>query len=102
MNVLAIGCHPDDLEIACSGTLRKYVEQGATVYMCHVANGDQGHVIIEPEPLATLRAEEARRAAMFIGAKEIFSIGISDMQVIAMTRHRSTLWRMWCASQSPM
>lgn len=81
MNVLAIGCHPDDLEIACSGTLRKYVEQGATVYMCHVANGDQGHVIIEPDPLAALRAEEARKAAMFIGAKDIFSIGVSDMQV---------------------
>ena len=81
MNVLAIGCHPDDLEIACSGTLRKYVEQGANVYMCHVANGDQGHVIIEPEPLAVIRAEEARKAAMFIGAKEIFSIGVSDMQV---------------------
>lgn len=81
MNVLAIGCHPDDLEIACSGTLRKYVEQGATVYMCHVANGDQGHVVIEPEPLAALRAEEARKAAMHIGAKEIFSIGVSDMQV---------------------
>ena len=81
MNVLAIGCHPDDLEIACSGTLRKYVEQGATVYMCHVANGDQGHVVIEPEPLAAIRAEEARKAAMFIGAKEIFSIGVSDMQV---------------------
>ena len=81
MNVLAIGCHPDDLEIACSGTLRKYVEQGADVYMCHIANGDQGHVVIEPEPLAAMRAEEARRAAMFLGAKEIFSIGISDMQV---------------------
>ena len=22
MKVLAVGCHPDDLEIACSGTLR--------------------------------------------------------------------------------
>ena len=42
MRALAIGCHPDDLEIACSGTLRKYVEQGADVYMCHVANGNQG------------------------------------------------------------
>ena len=27
MKVLAIGCHPDDLEIACGGTLRKYVEE---------------------------------------------------------------------------
>ena len=81
MRVLAVGCHPDDLEIACSGTLRKYVEQGAEVYMCHVANGDQGHVIIEPEPLAAIRAEEAERAGKFIGAKEVFNLNISDMQI---------------------
>ena len=55
MKVLAVGCHPDDLEIACSGTLRKYVEQGAEVYMCHVANGCLGHVIIEPEELRVIR-----------------------------------------------
>lgn len=63
MRVLAIGCHPDDLEIACSGTLRKYVEQGADVYMCHVANGDQGHVIIEPGPLGKIREKEAEMPA---------------------------------------
>ena len=45
MIVLAVGCHPDDLEISCGGTLRKYVEQGADVYMCHVANGCHGHEI---------------------------------------------------------
>ena len=81
MRVLAVGCHPDDLEIACSGTLRKYVEQGAEVYMCHVANGDQGHVIIEPEPLARIRAGEAERAGAYIGAKQVFNLNISDMQV---------------------
>ncbi len=81
MRVLAIGCHPDDLEIACSGTLRKYAEQGADVYMCHVANGDQGHVVIEPEPLKKLRAEEAEKAGKFIGAKEVFNIDVHDMQV---------------------
>ena len=32
MRVLAVGCHPDDLEIACWGTLRKYVEQGAVLF----------------------------------------------------------------------
>lgn len=81
MRVLAIGCHPDDLEIACSGTLRKYVEQGAEVYMCHVANGDQGHAVIKPGPLAEIRADEAERAGKYIGAKEVFNIRVSDMQV---------------------
>lgn len=28
MNILAIGCHPDDVEIACAGTLAKCVKGG--------------------------------------------------------------------------
>ena len=32
MRVLGIGCHPDDLEIACGGTMRKYADQGAEVH----------------------------------------------------------------------
>ena len=31
MNVLAVGCHPDDVEIACSGTLAKCVKRGDKV-----------------------------------------------------------------------
>ncbi|MCI5993076.1 MAG: PIG-L family deacetylase, partial [Clostridiales bacterium] len=81
MRVLAIGCHPDDLEIACGGTLRKYVEQGAEVYMCHVANGNQGHVVIEPGPLGELRTKEAERAGAIIGAKHVFNLDIGDMLV---------------------
>ncbi len=81
MRVLAIGCHPDDLEIACGGTLRKYVEQGAEVYMCHVANGDQGHVVIEPQELAAIRTLEAENAGKIIGAKQVFNLDVSDLQV---------------------
>ena len=81
MRVLAVGCHPDDLEIACSGTLRKYVEQGADVYMCHVANGNQGHVVIEPGPLAEIRAKEAEAAGAIIGAKQVFNLDVNDMEV---------------------
>ena len=81
MRVLAVGCHPDDLEIACGGTLRKYVEQGAEVYMCHVANGDQGHVVIEPQELAAIRTLEAENAGKIIGAKQVFNLDVSDLQV---------------------
>lgn len=42
MNILAIGCHPDDLEIGCGGTLSKYARQSNNVFMCHVANGNRG------------------------------------------------------------
>jgi LmbE family N-acetylglucosaminyl deacetylase len=83
MIVLAVGCHPDDLEIACGGTLRKYVEQGAEVHMCHVANGCQGHVVIEPEPLRLIRTREAEMAGQVIGAKQVINLDVPDMEVNA-------------------
>ena len=81
MIVLAIGCHPDDLEIACGGTLRKYVEQGAQVHMCHVANGNQGHVVIEPDELRLIRTKEAEAAGAIIGAKQVINLDVPDMEV---------------------
>ena len=33
MKVLAIGCHPDDLELNAYGTLAKYVKQGHKVWL---------------------------------------------------------------------
>ena len=54
MRILAIGAHPDDIEIACSGTLAKCVQRGDTVIVCHVSSGDLGHVIIPPEELKVM------------------------------------------------
>lgn len=81
MIVLAVGCHPDDLEIACGGTLRKYVEQGAEVHMCHIANGNQGHVIIEPDELRIIRTKEAENAGAIIGAKQVINLDVPDFEV---------------------
>ncbi len=77
MNILAIGCHPDDLEIGCAGTLIKYVKQGHKVFMCHITNGNMGHVIIKPEELGFIRNKEAANAAKIIGAEHI-SLDIGD------------------------
>ena len=60
MIVLAIGAHPDDIEIECAGTLAKCVKRGDTVYACHLSNGDMGHVEIMPKELGELRCKEAR------------------------------------------
>ena len=30
-NILAVGAHPDDIELGCSGALMKFMEQGANV-----------------------------------------------------------------------
>ena len=63
MNVLAIGCHPDDVEIACSGTLVKCRERGDRVVVCHVSDGDLGHVVIPPEELRVIRRQDHHAGA---------------------------------------
>ncbi len=85
MNILAIGCHPDDLEIGCAGTLAKCAERGDRVIMCHVANGNLGHVVIMPDELREMRTKEAENAAALIGAESI-NIDVGDMHVEASER----------------
>lgn len=80
MNVLAIACHPDDLEIGCGGTLAKYASLGHNVTMVHVANGNKGHKVIGPEELRLIRAGEAQRSGALIGAK-VFSMDVDDLLV---------------------
>jgi len=81
MKVLAVGCHPDDLEIACGGTLHKYTQNGAEVVMCHVVNGNLGHAVIPPQELRDLRRIEAQNAGKVLGVKEVISLDVDDIQV---------------------
>jgi LmbE family N-acetylglucosaminyl deacetylase len=81
MNILAVGCHPDDLEIGCGGTLARYSQAGHVVTMVHVANGNLGHVDIMPEALRQIRREEARQAGSELGAKAVISLDIGDLAV---------------------
>jgi LmbE family N-acetylglucosaminyl deacetylase len=80
MNVLAIGCHPDDIEVACAGTLAKYTQQGHKVTVCHVANGDLGHAVIMPPELRLMRREEAKKAGSLAGI-EVVTCDIGDVMV---------------------
>jgi N-acetylglucosamine malate deacetylase 1 len=81
MNILAIGCHPDDLEIGCGGTLARYSRQGHSVIMCHVANGNQGHAAIMPEELKSIRKREAVEAMKVLGAVEVINLDVPDLEV---------------------
>lgn len=75
--ILAVGAHPDDLEILCSGTLARYVQQGAQVFMAVATDGSAGHMIIPPAELAEIRHREAQDAAARIGA-ELHWLGYHD------------------------
>ena len=81
MRVLAVGAHPDDIEILCAGTLAKFAKQGHEIVMCYVTNGNMGHMIIPPDELAEIRKEEARKSAAVIGA-EMLWMNIDDQMTV--------------------
>lgn len=77
MNVLAIGAHPDDLELLCAGTLARYAQSGHEIFMAIATNGDVGSATHSKEETAELRREEARRSCARIGATLIW-MGFPD------------------------
>ena len=82
MRVLAVGAHPDDLEILCGGTLARFVQDGHEVVMCHATLGDRGTFEHTSQEIAEIRLHEARRAAELAGATHV-TLGFSDGEVHA-------------------
>lgn len=80
MRVLAIGAHPDDIEISCAGTLLKCLQRGDEVFACHMSDGDMGHVVIEPRELGLIRRKEAQNAAAIAGYTAIWG-GSHDLDI---------------------
>jgi len=80
MKILAIGAHPDDVEICCFGTLARCVSRGDSVVVCSVTNGNQGHSTIAPEQLRMVRMAEAAKASATIGASYC-TLDVDDMDL---------------------
>ncbi|MBF0619124.1 MAG: PIG-L family deacetylase [Candidatus Omnitrophica bacterium] len=65
MNILAIGAHPDDIELGCAGTMLRYVSRGHAVYYLIMSDGSQGGS-------PSVRREEQEAAAARVGVKHVF------------------------------
>jgi bacillithiol biosynthesis deacetylase BshB1 len=64
LDILAIGVHPDDVELGCSGTLINEIKNGKTVGIVDLTQGELG-----TRGTIQTRYDEAAQAAMIIGAK---------------------------------
>jgi LmbE family N-acetylglucosaminyl deacetylase len=80
MRVLAIGAHPDDIEINCVGTLIKCKKRGDEVFACHMSDGDMGHVTIMPKELGEIRRKEAQTSGALAGISVIWG-GSHDLDI---------------------
>jgi len=63
LDILAIGVHPDDVELSCSGTLLKAISAGKKVGILDLTRGELG-----TRGNAAIREKEAAEAAKLMGA----------------------------------
>ena len=67
LDVIAVGAHPDDVEIACGGTLASLADRGYQVGIIDLTDGEPTPGSPDPET----RLEEARKAADVLGARRV-------------------------------
>jgi LmbE family N-acetylglucosaminyl deacetylase/ActR/RegA family two-component response regulator len=85
--VLAIGAHPDDVEIGCGGILLRHAARGDEVSILTLTGGEAGGV-------SSQRMEESQRAAELLSARlfhaelEDTSLSVSDGGVMIGTIER--------------
>lgn len=77
---MAIFAHPDDADVACAGTLARWVDAGCVVELVVCARGDKGtrDPSVRPQQLVERRAEEIARASAVVGIERVHQLGRSD------------------------
>ncbi|AEH84702.1 MULTISPECIES: PIG-L deacetylase family protein [Mesorhizobium] len=81
MKILALGAHPDDIEIFMFGTMAAYAAQGAELTFAVATDGARGGKS-DPVILARVRREEATAAAALLGATPRF-LDFPDGELVA-------------------
>jgi bacillithiol biosynthesis deacetylase BshB1 len=86
LDVLAIGAHPDDLEITCGGTIAKLVKLGYRVGMLDLTSG-------EPTPRGSpeIRKQEAEAARQALGVPVRLNLGLPNRILMDAPEHRFAL-----------
>ncbi len=73
LDILAIGAHPDDVELGCAGTLAKEIHQGKSVGILDLTRGELG-----TRGSAEIRDKESAAAAKILNIKVRENLSFSD------------------------
>ena len=73
IDILAIGIHPDDVELSCSGTIAKHIAFGKKVGILDLTQGELG-----TRGNAELRTKEANEAAIILGVSFRTQLKLKD------------------------
>ncbi len=87
LDVIAVGAHPDDVEIACGATLAKLVKQGYRVGIIDLTDGEPTPNSASPE----IRLAESRAAAKVLGVHERIQLDLPNRRLFDCFEHRVAL-----------
>ena len=73
LDILAIGAHPDDVELGCGATIAKEISNGKKVGILDLTRGELG-----TRGSAEIRDEEAANAAKLLGVTVRENIALAD------------------------
>ena len=73
IDILAIGAHPDDIELNCAGTLIQHMTMGYKVGLLDLTKGELG-----TRGNATIRMAEAKAAAKILGVEFRENLNLKD------------------------
>lgn len=73
LDILAIGAHPDDVELGCGATIAKEVANGKKVGIIDLTKGELG-----TRGTAETRKTEAANAAKILGVNTRINMGFAD------------------------
>ena len=73
IDVLAIGAHPDDVELGCGGTVAKLISEGKKVAIVDLTRGELG-----TRGTDETRRQEAAKAAKLLGITERVNLKMKD------------------------
>jgi len=65
--IMAVACHPDDIEFGMAGTLLRFQEKGWEVHYMNIANGSLGTEKYDHDTIVRMRREEATNACALAG-----------------------------------
>jgi bacillithiol biosynthesis deacetylase BshB1 len=73
VDVLAVGAHPDDVDMIAGGTIAKLIRRGKSVVIVDLTRGEMG-----TRGSPDLRAEEAKNAAEVLGVDDRITLDMGD------------------------
>jgi LmbE family N-acetylglucosaminyl deacetylase len=91
---LAIGAHPDDIELGCGGTLAKWAAQGGDIVHLILTDGSKGtwNPAEDQPALVVRRQAEQRAAARHLGGKgDVVFLGWTDGELDPGLRQRAAV-----------